>query len=98
MSEAEVAALRKAADDGSKALQKIEASEREAQASKLVFSDTNKGGQFLPKEKEALVKFLKTLSETQRDQFANLVSKLPKRDASPPPTAWSLKARGSSTI
>jgi phage I-like protein len=82
MSEAEVTALRKAADDGAKALQKIEASEREALAGKMVFSDTNKNGHFLPKEKEAVVKFLKTLSETQRDQFVNLIGKLPKRDAS----------------
>lgn len=82
MSEAEVNALRKAADDGAKALQKIEASERDALVTKMIFSDTNKNGHFGVKQKGAVESFVKTLSEKQRDQFINLMSNLPKRDAS----------------
>ena len=54
MSEAEVAALRTAADQGAKALQKIEASEREAIAAKMIFSSSNSEGRFLPKQKPAV--------------------------------------------
>ena len=39
-------------------------------------------GQFLPKHKDAVIGFVKTLSEKQRDQFVNLVNNSPKRDAS----------------
>src|SRR5215210_2089848 len=82
MSEAEVKILREKADAGQRALEKIEASEREAVATKLTFSQTNTAGRFLPKQKGALVGFIKTLSETQRDQFVNLVNNMAKADAS----------------
>lgn len=82
MSEAEVAALRKAADDGAKALQKIEATERRALIAKLTFSETNRAGRFLPKQEGALESFLKTLSERQRDAFTQLIGNMPKADAS----------------
>lgn len=83
MSEAEIAALRKAADEGAKALQKVEASERkELIRTKLVFSEANKDGRFLPKQEGALDNFIKTLSEKQRDQFVSLVANMPKMDSS----------------
>jgi phage I-like protein len=82
MSEAEVDALRRAADDGQKALQKIEASERKALVGKLTFSSTNTEGRFLPKQEGALDNFLKTLSESQRDAFVQLVKNMPAADRS----------------
>jgi phage I-like protein len=82
MSEAEVKILRDKADAGQRALEKIEASERTAVAEKLTFSQTNTAGRFLPKQKDALVGFIKTLSERQRDQFVNLVNNMAKADTS----------------
>src|SRR5215207_3837967 len=82
MSEAEVKILRDKADAGQGALEKIEASERDAVANKLTFSQSNTAGRFMPKQKSALVGFIKTLSETQRDQFVNLVNNMAKADAS----------------
>lgn len=82
MSEAEVAALREAADKGTRALQKIEANERKALIDALTFSQSNMTGRFYPKQEGALEKFLKTLSEPQRDAFVQLVKNMPKADAS----------------
>ena len=82
MSEAEAHKLREAADKGVKALEKIEASERAAKASKMIFSQSNQNGRFLPKQQSALEGFLATLSEKQQDQFVNLVSNMPKASLS----------------
>lgn len=82
LSEAEVAALKKAADDGARALQKIEASERKALIEKLTFSKLNAEGRFFPKQSGALESFLKTLSESQRDAFKQIVQNMPKADGS----------------
>ncbi len=82
MSEAEAQTLRAAADKGVKALEKIEASERTAKASKMIFSQSNQNGRFLPKQQTALEGFLATLSEKQQDQFVNLVSNMPKASLS----------------
>lgn len=78
----EFAALKTAADSGAKALLKIEASERSALISKLTFSQKNPDGRFLPKQKEALEKFLITLSEAQRGSFATLVEGMARADVS----------------
>jgi phage I-like protein len=78
MSEAEVTALRTAADAGAKALQKIEASERAQKAARMVFSSSNKDGRFTPKQQPALESFMATLSEKQQDQLINLVNNMPK--------------------
>lgn len=80
MSEAEVVALRTAADAGAKALVKIEASERKALIAELTFSQTNTAGHFYPKQGDALEKFLITLSEAQRSAFSELVGAMPKAD------------------
>ena len=82
ISAAELGALKQAADAGAKALQKIEASERKALIEKLTFSATNTEGRFLPKQSGALESFLKTLSESQRDAFRQIVSNMPKADVS----------------
>ena len=82
MSEAEVAALRTAADAGAKALQKIEATERATLIAKLTFSKSNTAGRFFPKQSDKLEAFLKTLSEPQRNAFQQLVENMPAADAS----------------
>lgn len=78
LSEAEFQALTKAANDGAKALQKVEASERREYVGKLIMSESNKDGRFLPKQSDALEKFVKTLSESQREQFRQIVQNMPK--------------------
>jgi hypothetical protein len=80
MSEAEASALRKAADDGARALTKIEASERRAVVEKLTFSSTNSEGRFFPKQAGAVESLLKTFSESQRDAFVQIIKNMPKAD------------------
>lgn len=82
ISAAEHAILTKKANEGALALQKIEASERTAMVAKMTFSDTNKEGHFSVAQAGALEGFIKTLSETQKSQFVNLINKMPKADAS----------------
>jgi len=82
ISAAELAALKTAADVGAKALQKIEATERKEVVKALTFSATNKDGRFYPKQAGALESFIKTLSESQRDAFKQLVQNMPKPEAS----------------
>ncbi|MGY3406110.1 phage I-like protein [Bradyrhizobium sp. GM5.1] len=78
MDAAEVAALRVAAEAGVKALQKVEATERKEVIAKMTFSASNPTGKFLPRQDGALESFLKTLSESQRDAFVQLVGNMPK--------------------
>lgn len=80
MSEVEVAALRSQADKGARAFAELETMKLDKQVSKMVFSDSNKDGRFLPKQKDSIVSFMKTLSEKQRDQFANIIGGMPKAD------------------
>lgn len=75
---AELAILKDKADKGASAFAELETVKLGQKADTLVFSETNKDGKFLPTQKTALVSFLKTLSETQRDQFTNLIKHLPK--------------------
>ena len=63
---------------GQKAFDEIEAMKSEKAADKMIFSESNKDGKFLPKQKDALISFVRSLSEKQRDQFSNLVTNLPK--------------------
>lgn len=82
MSEAEVAVLREQADKGAQAFAEVEKTKLDKAVAKMVFSDSNKSGRILPKQKDAVASFMLTLSEKQRDQFTNIVSNLPKADAS----------------
>lgn len=75
---AEFTALETKANAGEKALAKLELSERQTFAEKMLFSKANATGKFLPKQKDALVGFLTTLSEKQRDQFKNLIDGQPQ--------------------
>jgi phage I-like protein len=78
MSEAEVKALRAKADAGARAFAEVEKMKLDKEVDRLVFSQTNPDGKLLPKQKEAVVKLMRTLSEPQRDQLRNIVSNLPK--------------------
>ncbi len=82
ISAAELAALKTAAEQGAEALRKVQASERKAYVDKMIFSTVNTSGRFFPNQREALEKFVKTLSESQRDQFGQIVQKMPKLDKS----------------
>lgn len=82
MSEAEVSALRKAANDGAKAFAEVEKMKLNEAVGRMVFSESNKNGRILPKQKEAVAAFMFSLSEKQRDQFKNIVNNLPKADSS----------------
>ncbi|MDR6305891.1 phage I-like protein [Nitrobacter vulgaris] len=82
MSEAEVAVLREQADKGAQAFAEVEKMKLDKAVAKMVFSESNKSGRILPKQKDAVASFMLTLSEKQRDQFTNIVSNLPKADAS----------------
>jgi phage I-like protein len=81
ISATEYALLKDKADKGQQAFSLVETMKLETEVSKLVFSETNKEGKVLPKQKDSVVSFMKTLSEKQRDQFRNIVNNLPKADA-----------------
>jgi hypothetical protein len=78
MSEAEAKLLRDKADQGAKAFAELEKMRADKNAEKLIFSEANKEGRFLPKQKDALSTFVHSLSEKQRDQFTSLVNSMPK--------------------
>jgi hypothetical protein len=82
MSVAEAAALRDQADKGAKAFAEVEKMKITGEVEKFVFSATNAEGRILPKGKEAIVNFMLTLSEKQRDQFRTILNGLPKADKS----------------
>lgn len=77
MSETEFAILTKNADAGAKAFAELAKMRADSTISGMIFSETTKKGHFLPKEKDAVVAFFSTLSDTQRDQFVNIVNKIP---------------------
>ncbi len=79
MSEAEVSALKKAANDGAKAFAEVEKMKLNAEVEKLTFSESNKEGRILPKQKDAVVAFMFSLDAKQRDQFRNIINTLPTK-------------------
>lgn len=81
LSEAEVIALRARADLADKTFAELNDIKVGAKVEKMLLSESNKDGKFLPKEKTALISFVKTLSETQKDQFVNLVNLIPAKAA-----------------
>ena len=82
VSASEFAALKAKADEGARAFAEVEAMKLITKVDTLIFSEKNTSGRILPKQKDAVVTFLKTLSEKQRDQFYNILGNLPKADAS----------------
>jgi len=79
MSEGEVVALRSMADKGAKAFAEVEKMKLDKEVDKLVFSESNKDGRLLPKQKDATVSLMLSMSEKQRDQFRNIINGLPKQ-------------------
>ena len=82
ISAAELAALRSQADAGAKAFAEVEKMKLGTEIDKLVFSEANKEGRILPKQKAALVELMFSLNAKQRDQLRNILGNLPKADKS----------------
>lgn len=82
ISASELDALRRKANDGAKALELIEASERGEVVKKLIFSESNKDGKFLPKASDKLNSFISTLNKAQRENFSEVCKLIGKIDAS----------------
>lgn len=78
ISAAELAALRTKADAGAQAFAEVEKMKLEKEVEKLVFSESNKEGRILSKNKKAVVDLMVSLSEKQRDQFRNIINNLPQ--------------------
>lgn len=78
MSEAEIKVLSEKANSGQKAFNELESMKISSSVEKMVFSESNASGHILPKQKDAVVSFVKSLSEKQRDQFINIVNNMPK--------------------
>lgn len=78
ISASEFKALQDKANKGYEAAQKLEAREIEDSVSKLTFSESNRAGRFLPKSKDKLTAFVKSLSETQRKAFSEIANEIPE--------------------
>jgi hypothetical protein len=65
------------AEMGKKALQEVRTMTLAREVDQLVFSDTNKAGRFLPKDKSAVLSFMSTLEDKQRKAFNELVARIP---------------------
>lgn len=78
MSEVEVTALRAAADKGVQAFAELDKMKVGTLVTGMLFSETNKKGHILPKQKDAVVAFMSELSAKQRDQFVNIVNSIPE--------------------
>lgn len=68
------------ANKGNKAFNDLDAMKVEKVVSTMVFSETNASGHILPKQKDAVVKFMSELNQKQRDQFTNIVNNMPKME------------------
>lgn len=78
ISASELQALRAKADQGAQAFKELEASKINSAIDKMMFSETNKLGHFLPKSKDAIKTFMEGLSQAQRDAFSTIIAQLPK--------------------
>lgn len=74
----EFSALKAQADSAVALKEQIDNLTLSGKVDALVLSSTNKVGIFAPAQKPAVTAFMKTLSETQRDQFRNIVTAIPK--------------------
>jgi phage I-like protein len=80
MSEAEATALRTAANQGAKAFAEVEKMKVTEEVKKLVFSAGNAESRLLPKQQEATVALMLSMSEAQRKDFRAFLTGLPKLD------------------
>lgn len=80
MTAAEAKILQSKANAGYEASKKLTTSEIKAEVSKLVFSEQNSQGRFLPAQSEKVFSFMQGLNEKQRKAFSELVTALPKTE------------------
>lgn len=73
----ELASLKEQAKQGAAAHATLEERDIKDAVSTMTFSESNKAGHFLPKSKDKVVGFMKTLSIDQRKAFAEIVKELP---------------------
>lgn len=78
VSASEFAATTAMAQKGAEALAKLKKMELSEKVGKLVLSSSNKNGRIAAAEKGSVVTFMEGLSDTQIDQFVNIMNKLPK--------------------
>jgi len=78
MSQGAYKTLEKKANDGYEAAEKLRMSEIRNEANKLVFSEQNSKGRFLPAQSEKVFSFMKALDEGQRKAFAEIVKTIPE--------------------
>lgn len=77
VSASEYKALQTKADKGEKAWQENRQMKFSEEIGKVVCSDSNVDGKLLPKNKDDVVKFMLTLSDSQLTSFRNIVKSLP---------------------
>lgn len=77
----ELKALQDKADEGQKALSELAQREVKDEVSKLVFSEQNSDGKFLPKDADKVEKFMAGLSKEQRAEFSEIVNSVPTKTA-----------------
>lgn len=77
ISASEYAVLKSAADKGALAFKELETKKLTDAVAALTFSQSNKSGKFLPKDKDSLQSFMELLNPGQRLAFSTLVAKLP---------------------
>lgn len=73
----ELKILREKADQGALAFAELDKKNLDESVGKLVFNADTKKGAFLPKSKDAVMAFMKTLSKEQRQAFSSLVEAIP---------------------
>ena len=73
----ELAILRQKADQGALAFAELDKKNLDESVGKLVFNADTKKGAFLPKSKDAVMAFMKTLNKEQRQAFSSLVEAIP---------------------
>lgn len=78
ISASELAALRKKADEGAQAFAELETAKLNTAVNALMFTESNKTGSFLPKGKDAVLAFMKTLNPAQRLAFNDVLKHVVK--------------------
>lgn len=77
ISAAELKVLQDKADQGAQAMSELTETKIANQVNSMVFSESNKSGKILPKQKQNVTDFMKTLTEKQRASFSEIISALP---------------------
>jgi phage I-like protein len=78
ISASELKVLREKANAGYEAAQNLQAREIADAVAGLTFSESNRNGKFLPKSKDKLTAFVKSLTDAQRKDFAEIIAEIPE--------------------